>query len=32
LMIAAVGGMAIGLWVEARQPSLARRHERGDNQ
>jgi predicted branched-subunit amino acid permease len=32
LMIGAIGGMAIGLWVEARQPSLAHRNEGGDKQ
>ena len=31
LIVAAIGGMAIGLWVEARQPSRAHRHEGGDS-
>ncbi|MCG6534949.1 MAG: AzlC family ABC transporter permease [Syntrophales bacterium LBB04] len=32
LIVAAIGGMVIGLWVEARQPLCAHRHEGGDNQ
>jgi hypothetical protein len=32
LIVAAIGGMAVGLWVEARQLSRAHRHEGGDNQ
>ena len=30
LMVAAIGGIAIGLWVEARQPSSALRRQRAD--
>ena len=30
LMVAAIGGIAIGLWVEARQPSSAYRRQRAD--
>jgi branched chain amino acid efflux pump len=31
LMVAAVGGIAIGVWVEARQPSSALHRQRADN-
>jgi 4-azaleucine resistance transporter AzlC len=31
LMVAAIGGITIGLWVEARQPSSAYRRQRADN-
>lgn len=31
LMVAAIGGIAIGLWVEARQPSSALHRQRADN-
>ncbi len=30
LMVAAIGGIAIGLWVEVRQPSSAHRRQRAD--
>jgi 4-azaleucine resistance transporter AzlC len=31
LMVAAIGGIAVGLWVEARQPSSAHRRQRADD-